>query len=402
MLNTKSIEDIQAQLNKMNSGYCVLIKLISYDELRALCGITTVKQVIDDLNKIVRQVCHDIEISAYSKVACDSIIIIMPDISYELLKDFVHILYKLSQLYVNEQIPEAYMHCKFVSINFSKTSNNADDIYSILVGLLATSKNYGYYKHYDDQLYNSESIRASNKILNKLRMALKSKTVTFAYQPVVDRKTGHTHYYECLLRMPDGNNNLISVGPIIQDAENKGLIHLIDQTVLRMAVDELISSPDLSLSVNISNIGVLDDYLLEITEKLLKDRNDVSQRLIIEITETSLNEDYERTKIFIDKSHKFGCRFALDDFGSGFTSFKQLQNLPIDIIKIDGSYIRNVVNDRYSQYFVELLVKISEELGIKTVAEFVENGEIAKFLIDIKVDSMQGNFFSPASNNRNN
>ena len=94
---------------------------------------------------------------------------------------------------------------------------------------------------------------------------------------------------------------------------------------------------------------------------------------------------------------KFGCKFALDDFGAGFTSFKQLQNLPIDIIKIDGSYVRNITRDVPSQDFVAKLIKISEDLGAKTVAEFVENGEIAKCLIDLKVDAMQGDFFSPAS-----
>ena len=402
MLNIESTEDIQIQINDMQSGYCVLIKLINYDELQAICGFAIAKHIMNDLNKIIRQICREMTTPAYSKIEHNKVLVILPNSDHELIKKFVYKAYTASQLYTNEQIEFAYMNCKIASIDFPGASNNADEIYALLAGLLVHDKDRScYYKSYDSRLHNLEIIKTSNKKLNKLRKALENNTVVFAYQPIVDRKTGHTHYYECLLRMPDDHNNLVSVGGVIQDAESKGLINIIDQIVLRMAVNELVNASEISLSVNISNIGILDSYLLEIAESLLRQHSDVAPRLIIEITETSINEDYENTKMFIDRLHKFGCRFALDDFGSGFTSFKQLQNLPIDIIKIDGSYIRNVINDRHSQYFVETLVKISEELGIKTVAEFVENGEIAKFLIDIKVDGMQGNFFSPASSKRN-
>jgi len=155
----------------------------------------------------------------------------------------------------------------------------------------------------------------------------------------------------------------------------------------------------INLSVNISNIGVLNKRLLKRIETLFK-KDDVAKRLIIEITETSLNQDFANTKKFIDTLHEYGCRFALDDFGSGFTSFKQLLNLPIDIIKIDGSYIRDILSNNHSRFFVEALIHLADDLGIKTVAEFVENGEIARFLIDIKIGGMQGNFFLPASEKR--
>ena len=102
----------------------------------------------------------------------------------------------------------------------------------------------------------------------------------------------------------------------------------------------------------------------------------------------------------MNSMRKFGCKFALDDFGAGFTSFRQLQNLPIDIIKIDGSYIRNIVTDIQSKYFVEKLIKTSKDLGMQIVAEFVETKEIAQILMDLKVDAMQGNFYGAASINR--
>lgn len=389
---------MQNQIDHLRSGFCMLIRLMNYDELQVTCGAAC--YVMTDLNKIIQQLCYNFSLVAYSSIKQDEIFVILPRTKQEILTQFVWQLYSSSQLYTDTKYPEAYMNCKITDLEFPRVSNKVGEIYRLLANSLSDDKRQGYYNQYDCSLDNQEVIKSQNKNLNNLRKALSNRTVTFAYQPIIDRKTGHTHYHECLLRMPkEDSQELISVGSVIQDAENKGLINLIDQTVLRMAVDELASAPDICLSINISNMGILDSNLARLAEELLN-KHKVADRLIIEITETSLNNDYERTKKFINHLHQYGCRFALDDFGSGFTSFKQLRSLPIDIIKIDGSYIRNVINDLYSQYFVEALVRISEELGLKTVAEFVENGEIAKFLIDIKIDGMQGNFFSPASKQR--
>jgi EAL domain-containing protein (putative c-di-GMP-specific phosphodiesterase class I) len=395
MINLKpKLANMQLEIDKVQTGYCMLVKIINYDELYAMLG--SVQTIVDDLNKIVRKICNNYSSPVFSQIDYNKILIVLSKVDNKSLSKLSLEIYKASQLYLNKDLPSAYMNCQIATIDFPKSSKDAIEMYTLLIGILSDGKSCSYYHEYDKNLHDLNSIKNANYKLNLLRQACALKTRVFAYQPIIDRKTATIPYYECLLRIPDEQGNLVSVGPIIHEAENKGLINLIDFEVFQMAIEELIKSPETSLSVNISNYGVLDDNLLEMAEELLK-KHKVAKRLIVEITETLLNKDYERTKLFIHRLHKFGCRFALDDFGSGFTSFKQLQNLPIDIIKIDGSYVRNIVSNHHSKYFIETLVKISEELGIKTVAEFVENGEIAKFLIDIKVDGMQGNFFSPAS-----
>lgn len=391
------IAKIQTEVNKIKSGYCVLIKLINYEELQVMQQDTEI--MVNALCQLVNSICLDSKLPLDNTIVEDRMILVLPDMSTALLKELISKIHTAALLYTDDAYPYGYLNCKFTSIAFSKGSLSAEEMYNLLTGTASTLQNHEYYKHYNAESYKVEEIRRRNKQLNSLRKALVNDTLTFAYQPIVDRKTNKAHYYECLLRIPDENNNPVSVGALIPDAEQKGLINVIDRRVLKMAVQELAKTPDLSLSVNISNFGVLDDDLLKLAEKLLK-KHDVSTRLIIEITETALNEDYVKTKHFIDRLHKLGCRFALDDFGAGFTSLKQLMNLPIDIIKIDGSYIRDITTNSYNKYFVEALIKLSENLKIKTVAEFVENGAIAKFLIDIKIDGMQGDFFSPAVSNR--
>ena len=388
---------MQDQIASFDGGYGVLIKLLNYQELTAL--EIPPDTVLHDLINIVKEIESKFNILLLEVIAPDQIFLVSSVSSKALLKDLAFEIYSKSQLYFSLDHPAKFMQCNLASLDLAFCNRRLEEAIRILQKLLQNSDIYNYYYEYNQQVHSIDKLRLDNIKLNQFRQAIKNRTVQFAYQPIIDRTTLEIHYYECLLRMPDKNGQMVSVGPIINVVESKGLINLLDHIVFEMAVQELVKDPQLKLSVNISNVGILDDHLLKFAEELLS-KHQVATRLTVEITETILNQDYQRTKIFIDKLHGFGCNFALDDFGSGFTSFRQLQNLPIDIIKIDGSYIKDITSNSHSRYFVEALIKISEELGIKTVAEFVENGEIAKFLVDLKIDGMQGNFFSPADTHR--
>jgi len=390
-------KDFQEEIDKLEKGTCLACRIVNYDEIIFIERNKLF--IIKDLERIIENVSKELNIALnFKKIKKDTVFFILNTLDSDLIKNFARKLYLFSQLYINEQKPAIYMNCCIASIKFPEVSSNANEVETILNMLLSQNSSY-YYREYKPNNHDLETITKSNLQLNLLRQALAKKTIRFAYQPIIDRRTMKIHYYECLLRIPDENGIYISVGPIIPIAENKGLIFIIDQIVLEMTVKELAQNPNLMLAVNISNIGTTDEALWEIAENLLK-THDVRGRLIIEITETSFNENYEKITQFINNLRKFGCKFALDDFGSGFTSFKQLQSLPIDIIKIDGKYIRSITSDAQSRYFVERLVKISEDLKIDTVAEFVENGEIAKFLIGLKVGGLQGNFYSEAKFDR--
>lgn len=394
----KTLIKLQEKLDKQENGFLISVSLLNKDEINIL--IDDNEKVIENFFSIINNACikanfHEI---VRSDLPC-RLYIILPHAPVEAEK-LAHILYSHIQLHIEKEFPEAYFKCLIGSIKFSSENKiKAKKLLSLLHYGMNRVQDGTFYYCYDDNPVDIEALRLDNKKVNKLRAALLEKKARFVYQPIVDRESGNIHYYECLLRIVDENNKLVSIGPIVSDAEKKGLINIVDFTVLEMVIDELVLDKNITLSVNISNIGVLNKRLLKKAEYLLK-KHDVSKRLIIEITETSLNQDYVSTKKFIDKLHKLGCRFALDDFGSGFTSFKQLLNLPIDIIKIDGSYIRDILSNDHSKFFVEALIRLAEDLGIKTVAEFVENGEIARFLIDIKIGGMQGNFFLPASDSR--
>jgi len=392
--------NMQKELDRVKTGVLLSVKLLNKDELNILIEDTSA--IIDKFYIMVDKACEKASDYAVIKTLDPTkLYIILPDDS-RVAEKLAYSIYSQVQLYVDSDLPESYLKCAVGSIKFFPEQNlKVEKLVSLLTYSMSCSRDQSYYYCYDDNPVDVEKLRVRNINLNLLRSSLFKKKAKFAYQPIIDRKSGNIEYYECLLRVLDEDNNSVSVGPMIEDAETKGLINIVDFTVIEMAINELVCDKKIKLSVNISNIGVLNNRLLRRIESLFK-KYPVARRLIIEITETSLNQDFITTKKFIDTLHAYGCRFALDDFGSGFTSFKQLLNLPIDIIKIDGSYIRDILSNNHSRFFVEALISLAEDLGVKTVAEFVENGEIARFLIDIKIGGMQGNFFLPASESRIN
>lgn len=266
-----------------------------------------------------------------------------------------------------------------------------------IIGVLAHNNKYSGIIEYNPDI--TASVREEYDALSNMKSSIKGNLARFAFQPIVDCRSGDTSYYECLLRIPDKEGELISAGGSIMIAEKYGIIHFVDNAAIEMAARELKDAEDLKLSVNISNIGLLDDRLIKKMQSCLSNKK-VASRLIIEITETAVNNDFVRTKEFVSAVKKLGCKIAIDDFGAGSSSLRHLKNIEFDVLKIDGSLIKDIANNEYSRFLVEMIVKIAAEVGAKTVAEYVEDGTIAKLLLDLNVDYMQGNFFSPAKNFR--
>jgi EAL domain-containing protein (putative c-di-GMP-specific phosphodiesterase class I) len=169
--------------------------------------------------------------------------------------------------------------------------------------------------------------------------------------------------------------------------------------VLNSVLEELRRNPSVKFGVNLSNSTIQNGEWLSMALTLIENSG-VASRLTLEITETVEQRDTKKVIRFVTSMQELGCSIALDDFGAGFTSLAQLKHLPVDVIKIDGSYVRDIVYNPESRLFVKTLLDFSRNFGLKTIAEFVENVEIANLLTEMGVDYMQGNYFSPATAKR--
>ncbi|MEJ2440825.1 MAG: GGDEF domain-containing phosphodiesterase [Gammaproteobacteria bacterium] len=202
--------------------------------------------------------------------------------------------------------------------------------------------------------------------------------------------------YEILVRMREDEDKLIPPSAFLPAAERYSLMPMIDRYVLENAIQMLASARQLGkvihLSVNISGQSLDDDELLQFIEVALERYRIEPGWLTLEITETATVANFSRATQLINRLKNRGCKFALDDFGSGLSSFSYLKNIPVDFIKIDGSFVRDIINDETDFAFVRSINQIASIMGLATIAEYVENDRIAAKLMEIGVDYIQGHY----------
>ncbi|HLI21339.1 MAG TPA: GGDEF and EAL domain-containing protein [Stellaceae bacterium] len=227
----------------------------------------------------------------------------------------------------------------------------------------------------------------------KVQRALKENRLPLAYQPVVDAVTGEVDYYECLLRMIGEDGRTVAAGAFVAAIEQLGFIRVIDRYVLETAVEQIASHPGFRLGINISGLTATDRAWLRAVTAMLKDKPEIANRVLVEITETAALHDLEESARFVSSLRDLGCRVALDDFGAGFTSLRHLQALAVDTVKIDGSFVRNLTQSEDNQVFLRHLVGLANTLGLHTVAEMVETAEEAAILQREGVKYLQGYYF---------
>jgi diguanylate cyclase (GGDEF)-like protein len=201
--------------------------------------------------------------------------------------------------------------------------------------------------------------------------------------------------YEILLRVPDDNGNLVSPLRFLGAAELYGLMTEIDTWVLRQTFEWMVNNQNATmgfehLAINLSGQSLSDKRFLDTVISLIDETGIDTTKICFEITETSAIANLERASKFIQLLKGMGCHIALDDFGSGMSSFAYLKNLPIDFLKIDGSYVRDIVNDPIDRALVEAVNQIGHAMGIKTIAEYAEDQATLGALSVIGVDFAQG------------
>lgn len=253
----------------------------------------------------------------------------------------------------------------------------------------------------------------------RLQQALENDNFVLHYQPMVaisdinidelpndssdcwqhiqqSRTENSIQFYEVLLRLKSSNGELISPNAFLPTAERFNLMPRIDAWVVKNALEKLnrINDRNVRFSINLSGQSLHTETLLNLFRESIEQSQLDTEQILLEITESCAIYDNKSAKCFIRDIMQLGCSFALDDFGSGYSSFAYLKNLPVDVIKIDGAFVKDILNDPMDLAIVTSINNIAHSLGKKTVAEFVESLDILKLLKDIGVDYVQGFYIS--------
>ncbi len=228
----------------------------------------------------------------------------------------------------------------------------------------------------------------------RIRDALTHDRLSLHTQPIRSLSSGGIERYELLLRMTGENGELLPAASFIEAAERSGMVQELDRWVVVRALELLASREQegrpVSLHVNLSGASVADLSVLEFIERRLDEGQADPSRCTFELTETPVAHDYEMAAGFADRLTEFGCQVAIDDYGAGFGPFHYLKTIPFDLIKIDGSFVRDMPNSDADQLTVQAIVQIARGLGKATIAEFVQDDVTAQMLREYGVDMAQG------------
>ena len=231
---------------------------------------------------------------------------------------------------------------------------------------------------------------------NKIRVALQNHGFQLHCQPIQGVSTAHSEstHYEILIRMLDDNNELVYPGSFLPAAERHGLMAEIDRYVIQHAFHWLADNPVLSdthrFSINLTGDSLSDPGFLAFVVETIDTTRVSLNSVIFEITESVAVNNLENAVEFMETLSELGCEFALDDFGKGFSSLTSLKNLPVDYLKIDGGFIKDMLESRTDEATVKAIIELARALDKQTVAEFVESQEISDKLAHLGVDYVQG------------
>ncbi len=251
-------------------------------------------------------------------------------------------------------------------------------------------------------LYESSEQKTAERLLNarcatEIVSCLRGDRFKLAFQPVCEAKDGKPFFHEALLRMQDSTGELVTAGHLVPVAEKLGLIRLIDRAVVQLALSTLARHPLATLSINLSATTVRDPRWNAQILDALASAPELSSRLFVEVTETAALADCPGTRAFLKDLQNAGCRIAIDDFGAGLTSYRNLKELPVSVIKLDGSLCRKLSEAGGNGVYVRSMVELAHALGMKVVGEWVESQEEAEALAEIGVDFLQGNLVGEPS-----
>jgi EAL domain-containing protein (putative c-di-GMP-specific phosphodiesterase class I) len=224
--------------------------------------------------------------------------------------------------------------------------------------------------------------------IGRVQDALREDRFVLYAQPIIDLRTGAVTQRELLLRMREPGGEIVGPGSYLQIAEQHGLIRDIDGWVIQQAT--ALAAQGHAVELNVSARSISDPTLITHIESCLAATRADPSLLVFELTETAVIEDEKAAHQFADRIHQLGCKLALDDFGTGYGAFTYLKQLPLDYLKIDIEFVRDLATNRASHHVVQAVVSLARGFGLKTVAEGVEDAATLKLLKRLGVDFAQG------------
>jgi diguanylate cyclase (GGDEF)-like protein len=304
--------------------------------------------------------------------------------------------FKIFASYLSEKISQKSFNIGGISeVSLSATMGISFGMNSLLVNadiaLKLAKKSKKNFLIYDESMAMAKEYEKNFDWTKRLKKAIEEDKIVPVFQPIVDTQTQEIVKYEALMRMVDDQGAFIAPIHFLELAKKNKLYHQLTKIMIDKTFKKFENLPYL-VSINISVEDILNK---EIYNHILKklSNSGIGKKIIFEIIESEGIENFDQVLEFIENVKKYGAKISIDDFGTGYSNFEYLMKLQVDYIKIDGSMIKNIDNDKSAQLITKTIVNFAKSMGILTVAEFVHSKNVFEKVKELEVDYSQGYYF---------
>ena len=288
-----------------------------------------------------------------------------------------------------EDIPIYYEEAKIkIQVTMGTTVNIQDGMEKADIALKTARINHKPFTIYDGSLNIEHQYHQNMQWIHRLTAAIEKDRIVPYYQPIFDNNTGAVVSYECLIRLIEKDGNVLSPFHFLEISKKARLYTRLTSIMVEKSCRHFSGKRD-HFSINLSVDDILDEDTVSFIKEQIQ-RHGVQEQIIFEILESVGIENYSEVLSFIEEMKAFGCQFAIDDFGSGYSNFEHLLQLKVDYIKIDGSLIKNLHTDPSATSIIEAIVHFAQKRHLTCIAEFVHNAEVHEIVKQLGIERTQG------------
>ena len=395
MFNNKLVEAIEASRRSGNPVNVLILNLDRFKPINDSLGHPVGDQVLQEVSRRLQQLLRGSEIAA--RFGGDEFAVLLPAGGAARAASVVQQTQRALETPIVAQGQPIDLSA---SIGVAAYPDHAEDVATLIrradIAMYVAKRNNSGVVHYDPGFEHGKPSHLS--LLGELRSAVEGDQLTLYYQPKVDLRTGASDSVEALVRWVHPERGFVSPIDFIPFAEQTGYIRAVTRWVLERALrqcgDWHVRGIDVKVSVNMSARDLMSTDLPEMVSTLAAKYGIPPPLICLEITESGVMEDPARALETLQRLHEIGVRLSIDDFGTGYSSLSYIRKLPVQEMKIDRSFVRNMVTDKDDRVIVSSTIELGHNIGLKVVAEGVEDHAALMLLTSLGCDEAQGYFIA--------
>ena len=391
LTNLPNLYQLRKDLQDNEESGLVILNIDNFQTINNFYGFLVGDYVIEEVGKYLKEYIGNNDV--YRLSGDEFAFVIEKSMGFYDLKEYLNKIYEdLKDIVINYQSTSI-----FVDFTVASTSDiNNQNIFSKVSMALKYAKQMGLpFWIYEDRMNFEDEYERNLKLSSIVREAVINSKIIPYYQAIVDTKTSKIVKYECLARLIDSSDKILSPVLFIPIAKKIKVYNLVTKSIIDKSFKTFENS-EFEFSVNLSIEDIISSEIFNFILQKLK-TSKASSRVTFEILESDAIEDFKKVERFISEVKRYGAKIAIDDFGSGYSNFAYLTHMSADYIKIDGSLIKDMDIDKNAHIVVETIVEFAKKLGIKTIAEYVHSSIIMDKVKELGIDYAQGFYIDEPS-----